>query len=111
MKAEVWEITVTGSALEWVHGSRTNIKELFIPEIGAAFNTGDNSSSTDKIYCFSTDSSRYGDGTQCNKIGEIELAEDFTDAINDYILAKLNLRRHAKWFDENVVNASDLVKD
>ena len=86
IKAEMWELNVSDSVLDSVHGFGRSIKEFYIPENDIAFNIdGINK----KVNVFKLE--RAGRYDKATKIEDIELSKPFVDMMEKYLEMKSNI--------------------
>jgi hypothetical protein len=97
MKAEIYTLMISDSAVERVHGCFRNITEVYVPSKKLAFNEEEN-----EFRCFSTDRSRYGECTA--KIGEIEIPKAMVQAMINYVNASKRMKKTKQWFKRCVVS-------
>ena len=92
MKAEIYRLTICDSGLHSIHGMTREICEMYIPEMGIAYNS-------EACFEVEDDSDRYN-----NEIAvlteNVDIPECICEKLKSYIDAKQKLDKVGKWFDD-----------
>lgn len=104
MKAILYELYVPESTMDWIHGSFTTIRELYIPDFKMCFNS--------KGFAFKTDAKRYAKNKpqkgmpqqpDPKKIKTIDMISNDVADIERIVNQRLTIDRLSeKYFDKKV---------
>jgi len=100
MRGLIYKVDVCDSAIDMVHGGGYQIIELYIPSEQISFNIAN-----DNINCFPTEEIRY---KKEDLIREIDIPEEFIEAIKKFVAARFELNKPAQWFKLQIMK--DIIK-
>jgi len=93
-KAQIYEIMITDSVMDMVHGNTRSIKELYIPKHNITFNC----EKSGNWHCFKTPDTRYAYNDEARLIEEIDIDEKIVKNILSYIKQRKNMEKVKDWF-------------
>jgi len=93
--AELWNLRISDSVIDFVHGGSRTIEEIYIPEHKICLNINN-----EIVNVFSSDRSRYSESG--NKIKDVALPWSLVKKLIKYVKTKKNLQTEVKSIFEKI---------